>query len=157
MTANRIMPRRVTGLDTPTFSSPMFNWDGFFGDFPLFARPTTPAGDRSFVPAVNIEETETELRLSAEMPGLEEADFEVITDGDLLTIRGEKKVETRSDENGRRRIERSRGAFERSFRVAWEIDSDRVKAVYKNGVLDLVIPKPETEQSQVRTIPVLAS
>ena len=157
MTANRIVPRRTTGLDTPMFSSPMFNWDRFFGDFPLFARSAPAVGDRSFVPAVNIEETETELRLSAEMPGLEQADFEVMTDRDLLTIRGEKKVETRSDENGRSRIERSRGAFERSFRLAWEIDSDRVKAVYKNGVLDLVIPKPEAEQSQVRTIPVLAS
>jgi len=157
MTAHRIVPRRVTGLDTPTFLSPMFNWDRFLGDFPLFARSAAPAGDRSFVPAVNIEETDTELRLSAELPGLEETDFEVMTEGDLLTIRGEKKVETTSDVNGRRRVERSRGAFERSFRVAWEIDSDRVKAVFKNGVLDLVIPKPEAEQSQVRTIPVLAS
>jgi HSP20 family protein len=106
---------------------------------------------------VNVEDTDAELRLSAELPGFGEGDFEVTTDGDLLTIRGEKKVESTSDENVRRRIERSRGAFERSFRVAWEIDSESVKAVYKNGVLDLVIPKPEEEQPQVRTIPVVAS
>jgi len=157
MTAHRIVPRRVAGLDAPTFFSPMFDLDRFLGDLPLIARSASPSEHRSFVPAVNVEDTDAELRLSVELPGLEEGDFEVTTDGDLLTIRGEKKVETTSDENGLRRIERSRGTFERSFRVAWEIDSESVKAVYKNGVLDLVIPKPEEEQSQVRTIPVLAS
>jgi HSP20 family protein len=106
---------------------------------------------------VNVEDTKDELRLSAELPGLSEEDFEITTDGNLLTIKGEKKFESTSDDDGRKRIERSRGSFERSFRVAWEIDSETVKAVYKNGVLDLVIPKPEEEQPQVRTIPVTAS
>ena len=135
----------------------MFDLDRFFGDLPLISRPTPAADPHSFAPAVNVEETDDELRLSAELPGLEEGDFEVTTDGDLLTIRGEKKVECTSDENGRKRIERSRGSFVRSFRVAWQIDPESVKATYKNGVLDLVIPKPEEEQSQVRTIPVTAS
>ncbi len=157
MIAHRIVPRRATRPNAPTFFSPMLNLDRFFGDLPLIARSTAPTENRSFVPAVNVEETDAELRLSAELPGLEEGDFEVTTDGDLLTIRGEKKVESTSDENDRRRMERSRGGFERSFRVAWEIDSESVTAVYKNGVLDLVIPKPEEEQSQVRTIPVVAS
>jgi HSP20 family protein len=106
---------------------------------------------------VNVEETEGELRLSAELPGLEEEDFEVTTDGDLLTIKGEKKIESTSGDGGHKRIERSLGSFERNFRVAWEIDPETVKAVYKNGVLDLVIPKPEEEQPQVRTIPVTTS
>ena len=157
MTAHRIVPRRVAGLDAPAFFGPMFDLDRFLGDLPLIAHPAVAAGNRSFVPAVNVEETDAELRLSVELPGLEEGDFEVTTDGDILTIRGEKKVESTSDENGRRRVERSRGTFERSFRVAWEIDSDSVRAVYKNGVLDLVIPRPEEEQSKVRTIPVVAS
>jgi HSP20 family protein len=147
----------MAGLNAPTFFGPMFDLDRFFGDLPLIACSAAPGEKRSFVPAVNIEETDAELRLSVELPGLEEGDFEVTTDGDLLTIRGEKKVESTSDENGRRRIERSRGSFERSFRVAWEIDSENVKAVYKNGVLDLVVPKPEEAQPQVRTIPVVAS
>ena len=106
---------------------------------------------------MNVEETEDELRLSAELPGLEEEDFEITTDGDLLTIKGEKKYESTSDDNGRKRIERSRGSFERNFRVSWEIAPETVKAVYKNGVLDLVLPKPEEEQPQVRTIPVTTS
>ncbi|MBW2716121.1 MAG: Hsp20/alpha crystallin family protein [Deltaproteobacteria bacterium] len=95
--------------------------------------------------------------MSAELPGLSEGDFEITTDGDLLTIKGEKKFESTSEDEGRKRTERSCGSFERNFRIAWEIDSETVKAVYKNGVLDLVIPKPEEEQPQVCTIPVTVS
>jgi HSP20 family protein len=157
MTAHWIVPRRAARLDAPVSFGPLWDLDRLFGELPLIDRPAFVTSDHSFAPAVNIEETENELRLSAELPGLEEKDFEVTTDGDLLSIKGEKKFESTSDDNGRKRAERSRGSFERSFRVAWEIDPETVKAVYKNGVLDLVIPKPEEEQPQVRTIPVTSS
>ncbi len=157
MTANWIVPRRVARRSAPAFFGPLWNLDRFFGDLPLIDRPAFAAGNLSFAPAVNVEETDDELRLSAELPGLEEEDFEVTTDGDVLTIKGEKKFESRLDDAGRKRIERSRGSFTRSFRVAWEIDPETVRAVYKNGVLDLVIPKPEDEQPQARTIPVTTS
>ncbi len=157
MTTNWIAPRRATCLGAPTLFGSLLNLDRFFDDLPLTDRPASATGGLSFDPAVNVEETEDELRFSAELPGLEEEDFEITTDGDLLTIKGEKKFESTSHDNGRKRVERPRGSFERSFRVAWEIDSETVTAVYKNGVLDLVIPKPEEEQPQVRTIPVTAS
>ncbi len=157
MTARWIVPRRAARLNAPAFFGPLWNLDRFFDDLPLIDRPACSAGNLSFAPAVNVEETEDELRFSAELPGLEEEDFEITTDGDLLTIKGEKKFESTSDDNGCKRIERSRGSFERSFRVAWEIDPETVKAVYRNGVLDLVLPKPEDEQPQVRTIPVTTS
>lgn len=157
MTAHWIVPRRARRPSAPTFFGPLWNLDRFFDDLPLIDSPAFATGDLPFAPAVNVEETEGELRLSAELPGLEEEDFEITTDGDLLTIKGEKKFEATSDENGRKRIERSRGSFERSFRIGWEIDHESVRAVYKNGVLDLVIPKPEEEQPQVRTIPVTTS
>ena len=157
MTAHWIVPRRAARLNTPTLLGSLWTLDRFFDDLPLLDRPAFETGDLPFAPAVNVEETEEELRLSAELPGLEEEDFEITTDGDLLTIKGEKKFESTSDDKGRKRIERSRGSFERSFRVAWEIDPETVKAVYKNGVLDLVLPKSEEEQPQVRTIPVTTS
>ena len=157
MTTHWIVPRRAARPNAPAFFGPLWNLDRFFGDLPLIDRSACATGNRSFAPAVNVEETEDELRLSAELPGLEQGDFEITTDGDLLTIKGEKKFESTSDDSGRKRIERSRGSFERNFRVAWEIDPETVKAVYKNGVLDLVLPKPEEEQPQVRTIPVTTS
>ena len=157
MTAHWIVPRRAACLNASTFFGPRWNLDRFFDDLPLVSRSAFATGNLSFAPEVNVEETEGELRLSAELPGLSQEDFEVTTDGDLLAIKGEKKIDSSSDDNGRRRLERSSGSFERSFRVAWEIDPETVKAVYKNGVLDLVISKPEEDQPQVRTIPVTAS
>ena len=157
MTAHWIVPRRAARSNASTLLGPLWNLDRFFDDRPLVGRPGFATRNLSFAPAVNVEELEDELRLSAELPGLEEEDFEVTTDGDLLTIKGEKKFESTSEDDRRKRVERSRGSFERSFRVAWEIDPESVKAVYKNGVLDLIIPKPEEEQPQVRTIPVTTS
>jgi HSP20 family protein len=157
MTARWIVPRRAARLNAPAFFGPLWNLDRFFDDHPLIDRPACATGNLLFAPAVNVEETEDELRFSAELPGLEQEDFEITTDGDLLTIKGEKKFESTSDDSGRKRIERSRGSFERNFRVAWEIDPETVKAVYKNGVLDLVIPKPEEVKPQIRTVPVTTS
>jgi len=157
MTAHWIVPRRAARSNASTLLGPLWNLDRFFDDCPIDGRPEFATRNRSFAPVVNVEELEDELRLSAELPGLEEEDFEVTTDGDLLTIKGEKKFESTSEDDRRKRIERSCGSFERSFRVAWEIDPESVKAVYKNGVLELIIPKPEEEQPQVRTIPVTTS
>lgn len=108
----------------------------------------------AFVPKVNVAETDEAFRLSAELPGLDDEDFEVSFDGDRLTLKGEKKSETREEQKGYSRVERSSGSFERSFRFAWEVDPDTVSATYRNGVLEVVVPKPPAEQSQVRTIPV---
>jgi len=157
MTGHWIVPRRTARPHAVALYGPRWNLDRFLDDLWLIDRSASTTSDVSFAPVVNIEETDDELRLSAELPGLEERDFEVTTDGNLLTIKGEKKFESTSDDNRLRRTERSCGSFERSFRVAWEIDPDSVKAVYKNGVLDLVIPKPEEEQSQVRTVPITTS
>jgi HSP20 family protein len=157
MTAHWIVPRRAARQNAPALFGSLWNLDRFFDDLSLVDRPACETGEFPFAPAVNVEESDDELRLSAELPGLEEGDFEITTDGDLLTLKGEKKFESTSEDAGRKRVERSRGSFERSFRVSWEIDPETVRAVYKNGVLDLVIPKPEQEQPQVRTIPVTTS
>jgi HSP20 family protein len=107
-----------------------------------------------FSPKVDVEEKDDELRLVAELPGLEKKDFDVSVDGDLLTIKGEKKLERDADSKGASLIERSDGSFERSFRLAWEFDPDHIQASFKNGVLEVRIPKPEIEQPQARLIPV---
>jgi hypothetical protein len=87
MTAHWILPRRAARLNAPAFLSPLWNLDRFLDELPLIDRPACAAGKLSFAPAVNVEETEDELRFSAELPGLQEEDFEITTDGDLLTIK----------------------------------------------------------------------
>ncbi len=161
MTSAWIVPRRAARRNAPTLLGPLLNLDSIFDRLPFIDRPAFETGDLTFAPAVDIDETTDALRISAELPGLEQEDFAVTIDGHLLTLKGEKKFESRSDAEGCKpdaegckRIERSSGSFERSFRVAWEIDPESVKAVYKNGVLELLIPKPAPEVSRIRTIPV---
>jgi len=157
MMSNWIVPRRAARLHAPGLLGPFWNLDRFFDDLCVIDRGVVSSRNPAFAPVMNIEETDEALRLSAELPGLAETDFEITTEADVLTIKGEKKVEAASNDGGRKRIERSCGSFERSFKLGWEIDPESVKASYKNGVLDLEIPKPEMEQPQVRTIPVTSS
>jgi len=103
---------------------------------------------------VDVEETDDALRLTAELPGLDDKDFEVSIDADLLTLKGEKKIERDTERQGVSVVERSHGSFERSFRLAWEIDPDSVKASYKQGVLEVMVAKPERQEA--RTVPVEA-
>ncbi len=119
-------------------------WPGF--------APTARFTD--FAPRVNIEETEEGYRVTAELPGLEEKDFEVSLEADVLTIKGEKKVESEEKREGYTHVEAASGSFHRSFRLPVEVDPDTVKATYKNGVLTVTLPKPAEESSRERVIPV---
>ncbi len=157
---NWIVPRRVARRLVPTPTGPFWNTsslDRFFDDVWHGFEPRSITRAAAFTPKVNVDESDDELRLAAELPGLEDTDFGVTIDGDLLTIKGEKKFEREVEEEGRSVIERSGGSFERSFRFGWDVDPETVKASYKNGVLEVVIPKPEEEPPQVRTIPVTTS
>ena len=88
----------------------------------------------------------------AELPGVEKADFEVVVDEDVLTIKGEKKLPTPVEVGANARCERSGGEFSRSFRVPFDVDPDSVKGVCRNGVLTVPVPKPAAEPP--RTIPI---
>lgn len=163
MTTNFFVPRRTFGSN---FLHPAFHtafrpgWkfdslDWLFGDLQAATRPSR-SGSTAFAPKVNVAQTDDGLRFSVELPGLEQDDFEVLVDSDVLIIKGEKKTQS-SDEDQFRRVERSSGSFERRFRLGWEIEADNLKASYKNGVLEVIVPKPADEPETVRTIPVTAS
>jgi HSP20 family protein len=124
----------------------------FFGDLWLDFGFAPLAGLAAFHPRIDVSETDEELRLAAELPGLEDGDFEVTVDGDVIAIKGEKKLAPDRTAEHRGRSERMSGVFARSFRVPFDIDPDSVKGSYRNGVLRVVVPKPA--ESQVRTIPV---
>jgi len=103
---------------------------------------------------MDVTETDKEIKVSAEIPGVEPKDLQVSVENGTLTIRGEKKYEHEENERGQHRIERSYGAFERSIMLPAEIDEAQAKAEYKNGVLRLTLPKRPDSQSQRKTIPV---
>jgi HSP20 family protein len=106
-----------------------------------------------FVPQINVSETNEQYKVVAELPGLEDKDFEVEIDNDVLRIKGEKKSSSESkDENEHfHRFESTYGSFERSIRLPETINADAAKASFKNGVLTLTIPK-DKESSRVKKL-----
>jgi HSP20 family protein len=95
----------------------------------------------TWTPAVDIYETENELILSAEIPGIDEKDVEIKVEDNTLSIKGERKFEKETKEENYHRIERSYGSFYRSFTLPNYIDQDKIQAVHENGVLKITMPK----------------
>jgi HSP20 family protein len=101
-------------------------------------------------PNVEFSENEKEIRVTAEVPGLEENDIEVLLDDGVLTLRGEKKSET--EDKDRQFSERYYGRFERRLALGREVDEDKVAATFKNGVLTVTLPKTEKAQANAKRI-----
>jgi HSP20 family protein len=120
---------------------PMANWSGAFAD--------GGAGVQ-----VDVEETDKEVRVSAELPGIDESDIDVRVSDGMLVISGEKRADRKVDENGYILHERSFGRVERALPVPDGIDADAAQATFKNGVLTVTIPKTAQAQNSAKRIPV---
>lgn len=101
-------------------------------------------------PSVEISDLDKEIKVTAEVPGLEENDIEVLLNDGVLTLRGEKRSEI--EDKQRQFTERYYGRFERRIPLGHEVEEDKVDAQFKNGVLTLVLPKTEKAQSRVKRI-----
>src|SRR5688500_9113936 len=127
-----------------TTSSPVFGLrreiDRLFED--AFTRD-----GMSWTPAVDIKETESELRVELELPGLKPEDVEITAENGVLTIRGEKRSERKEDEQSRYHVvERTYGSFMRTFQLPQGVDEDQIAADFDNGILSLRIPKAALPQ-----------
>ena len=100
-----------------------------------------PWQGRSFAPDIDVSESEKEVRVIAELPGLDEKDVEVTLADNILTLKGEKKEEQEEEKNGYHHSERSYGLFERSVRLPEGADTEKAEAKFKNGILRVSIPK----------------
>jgi HSP20 family protein len=94
-------------------------------------------------PAVDVYEEKDDIVVKAELPGMEKSDIEVNLSDSQLTLRGEKKKEEKIEEENYFRSERSYGAFVRSVQLPAEVQADKVKAAFKNGILEVRLPKTE--------------
>ncbi|MDQ2695874.1 MAG: Hsp20/alpha crystallin family protein [Pseudomonadota bacterium] len=99
-----------------------------------------------WTPAVDIKEEAQRFVLHADVPGVDPKDIEITMENGLLTIRGERKAETREEREGFRRVERVRGTFYRRFSLPDTADAEKISARGVNGVLEIVIPKHERTQ-----------
>ena len=105
----------------------------------------------SFVPAIDVSMDQESMKIHAELPGLKPEDLNIKVLEGVLTISGEKKAETEKKTEGYYRLERSYGSFTRAFTLPPTVDSERIQASMKDGVLELTIPKkPEAKEKQVQ-------
>ena len=102
-------------------------------------------------PSLEVTETDKEVKVMAELPGLDEKDVEVLIEDGLLTIKGEKRAE--AEDQGRRFSERFYGRFARQFPVG-EFQEDKVQASFEHGVLTVTLPKSERAQAKAKRIPI---
>lgn len=103
-------------------------------------------------PSIDVEETDKDYRVTAELPGMEERDVEVLLQDGVLTIRGDKKVEGES--RSRRFGERFYGRFERQLSFDHDVDENRVSATFRNGVLTVAVPKSAQAVERSKRIPI---
>ena len=101
-------------------------------------------------PTIEVIPSENEVRVSAELPGMDQKDVEVLVDDNVLTIRGEKRSET--EDQGRRFSERYYGRFERSIALPFEVEDEKVEASFENGVLTVTLPKSAKAQEKAKRI-----
>lgn len=121
-----------------------------FFESALPARPDDSALT-TWAPAVDIYETENELVLKANLPEINEKDLDVRVENNMLTIRGERKFEQQVKEDNYLRVERAYGSFSRSFSLPNTVNTEAIKAEYKNGVLKVELPKrAESKPKQVK-------
>ena len=132
-------------------SSLMTDFDRIFdsmlnNDFPRFSST------KSWLPAVDVNETETEFFLSADMPGLDKKDVSVDIHDGVITIKGERVIDNKKSTDGYRIRERQLGSFNRSFRLPDNVNEDKVAAKFKNGVLTVTLPKTKETLPEGRRI-----
>ena len=155
MKLKSLVPRRSNQpADREDFYDPFVRFrreiDRRFDDF--FDAGWQPFGRRGLMPAIDIEESDKEVVVTAELPGVTEKDIHLDLAGDILTIKGEKKMERES--GGGHRRECRYGAFERSIQLPFEVKDGEVDAKFSNGVLTVRAPKPADLQRPTRHIEV---
>ena len=115
------------------------------------SRRQDPSALTSWAPAVDISETENELVVKADLPDVNEKDIDVRVENNMLTIRGERKFEEKTEKENYLRVERTYGTFSRSFRLPNTVNNEAILAGYKNGVLTVTLPKrAESKPKQVK-------
>lgn len=105
-------------------------------------------------PRTDVAETDKEIEVTMELPGLDEKDIELTVTGDMLTVKGEKKQERKEEQKGWYLSERSYGSFYRSIPLPPGTEADKATAEFKKGVLTVRLPKSEQAQKQVKRIEV---
>ena len=115
-------------------------FDDFFRGWP---EPRKGLLEGEWAPSVDVAETDEEVVVTVELPGIKQEEVDITIADDILTLKGEKKEEKEVKKKNYHRIERSYGSFQRSVGLPVGVQADKAKATYKNGVLSITVPKAE--------------
>jgi HSP20 family protein len=137
--------RNVARSDN-AFMSLQHEIDRLFDDFTRGFPALSTGGTAELLPKLDVTETDKQIEITAELPGLEEKDVQVNLADNVLTIRGEKKAEKEEKDKIYRLVERSYGSFVRSLELPEGVNADAIKASIDKGVLKVTVPKPATVQ-----------
>ncbi|HEY3275940.1 MAG TPA: Hsp20/alpha crystallin family protein [Syntrophorhabdaceae bacterium] len=154
--AKKALPGKPLQSDYPFFSflrdmNKMI--DNLFNDFGMAPASGKPG---AFTPSVDVVDTGKELTVTAELPGMSRDDIDISLGKDAITIKGEKKAEREEKGKDFHLLERSYGSFSRSVSLPVEVRGDEAKAVFKNGVLSITLPKAEAVLKGTKKIPIRA-
>jgi HSP20 family protein len=153
--------REIVKAEPSRAISPFEEMEKRFEEF--FRRPFSLLGPSWFpsvrlheleeiTPTVDIFEEGNDVVVKAELPGMKKEDIDVNITDDVITISGEKKKEEKVEKKNYYRVERSYGSFTRSFRMPSEVESDKAKASFKDGVLEVKIPKTEEAKKKEKKV-----
>jgi HSP20 family protein len=127
-------------------------FDDVFRGFgaPALANTGAAGVGSLLMPQIDVRETENEIRIAVEMPGVAPDEVEIQLDDDVLTIRGEKRIERRDERENAHFTERAYGTFQRVLRLPFKVDPEQVQARFDNGVLTVTLPKPKGQDASHR-------
>ena len=106
-------------------------------------RGDEPSSTTTWSPSVDIYETENEILVQAELPGVDRKDISLNLEKNVLTLKGERRFEKETKQENYHRIERAYGGFSRSFSIPATVEEDKIRADYKDGILKIALPKKE--------------
>jgi HSP20 family protein len=150
MAIDRYVERR------PVYWRPLFGLRGLQNEmnrmFSDFFEETSETELSQLTPSLDVTDGKDDIKVHMELPGIAKEDLEISLKDDLLTIRGEKKAAKEEKEENRYYVERSYGSFSRTVNLPAKVKADQVKASYKDGVLEIRLPK--AEEDKVREVQV---
>ena len=150
---NALVRREEMGTISPFAEMERYFDEMFRNPFALLNSPLmtrTGAGAQVLSPSVDIYEEDGKVVVKAEVPGVDRDDLDVTITDDTLTISGEKKQESKVEKKNYHRVERRYGSFRRSFRLPEGVNGNKAKASFKDGVLEIRIPRAkESKQKKI--------
>ena len=129
-------------------------FDNFFRGFDISSRGFYESDLGGFSPSIDVKENEKEFIIKAEIPGVAKEDIEATVSNDSVTIKGEKKEEKEDKNKNYYYMERSYGSFHRMIPLATEVESSKAEGRFKNGVIDIKLPKSQNAQTKRVKIPI---